>query len=141
VRFWDTSAIVPLCVQEPASNTVERLLREDPAVVVWWITRLECLSAMARRGRDRSGDDTVVTRARRRLRALAGEWSEVVPSEPVRLRAERVLTTHALRTADALQLSAALLWSRGDTSAHAFVCLDDRLRDAARREGFVVLPN
>jgi uncharacterized protein len=58
----------------------------------------------------------------------------------VRARAERLLAVHGLRAGDALQLAAALLWSRGETGAHTVVALDDRLRGAALREGFVVLP-
>ena len=72
--------------------------------------------------------------------ALASEWSGVLPSETVRARADRSLSVHVLRTADAFPLAAALLWSRGETGGHAFVSLDDRLREAAQREGFRVLP-
>lgn len=140
MRFWDTSAVVPLLVREPESTTVGACLRADSAVIVWWATRTECLSALARRAREGVIEERVAARARERLAALAAEWSEVVPSEAVRSRAERLLTVHALRAADALQLGAALLWSRGDTGAHTFVGLDERLRGAARREGFVVLP-
>jgi hypothetical protein len=46
-----------------------------------------------------------------------------------------------LRAADALQLAAALVWCQGDPLQHGFVCLDQRLREAARREGFTALPN
>jgi predicted nucleic acid-binding protein len=51
-----------------------------------------------------------------------------------------LLAVHALRAADAFQLAAALLWSRGDTGAHTVVSFDERLREAGRREGFQVLP-
>ncbi|MFN8640506.1 MAG: type II toxin-antitoxin system VapC family toxin [Candidatus Binatia bacterium] len=52
MTFWDTSAIVPLCVIEPATARVRSLATADPSRVVWWATRTECLSAMARRRRD-----------------------------------------------------------------------------------------
>jgi hypothetical protein len=51
-----------------------------------------------------------------------------------------VLAAHPLRAADALQLAAALVWTGEAAAGEAFVCLDERLRDAARREGFEVLP-
>jgi hypothetical protein len=35
VRFWDSSALVPLVVQQPASPEVELWIAEDAAVVVW----------------------------------------------------------------------------------------------------------
>ncbi len=48
--------------------------------------------------------------------------------------------THPLSAADALQLAAGLLWADGRPAHHDFVCLDQRLREAAQREGFRVLP-
>jgi uncharacterized protein len=140
VKFWDTSAIVALCVMEPVTPQVRQLAAADPALVVWWATRTECVSALARRRRDRQLSAAVEQRARGILTALAAEWSEVLPSEPLRQRGERLLAVHPLRAADAFQLAAALLWSRGDTVSHAVVSFDDRLREAARREGFEVLP-
>jgi predicted nucleic acid-binding protein len=140
VKFWDTSAIVPLCVMEPVTPRVRQLAEADPALVVWWATRTECVSALARRRRDGQLSAAVEQRARRVLAALAAEWSEVLPSEPLRQRGERLLAVHPLRAADAFQLAAALLWSRGGTASHTVVSFDDRLREAARREGFEVLP-
>jgi hypothetical protein len=140
VRFWDTSAIVPLCVTEPATKEARRLLEGDPSLVVWWATRTECVSALARLRRDGrlgAGDEA---KARRLLAELAATWSEVMPNERLRGRSERLIAVHPLRAADAFQLSAALLWSRGDTPAHALVSFDERLRQAAAREGFQVLP-
>lgn len=141
MRFWDTSAIVPLLVSEPRSATAKRLASEDPGIIVWWATRTECVSALARRRREGVLAASGERAARRSLALLAAEWSEVLPGDGVRERAERLLSTHALRTADAFQLAAALLWSRGETQGLEFVCLDSRLREAALREGFTTLPD
>jgi hypothetical protein len=140
VRFWDTSAIVPLCVSEPATPEVRRVASEDAELVVWWATRTECVSAFARRRREGRLAASAERQARRLLLALAAEWSEVLPSDPVRERAERLLGVHALRAADAFQLAAALLWSRGETRACTIVSFDERLRAAGEREGFALLP-
>jgi hypothetical protein len=140
VRFWDTSALVPLCVSEPASREVRRLATADPSLVVWWGTRTECLSAFARGRRDGKLAAAVEQRARRLLASLAAEWSEILPADAVRDRAERLLGVHSLGAADAFQLAAALVWSRGETSSHAVVSFDERLRAAASGEGFAVLP-
>ena len=140
MRFWDTSAVVPLVVTEPRTPQVRRLLDADPAVVVWWSTRTETLSALARQRRAGVLDSAQETQARRVLDALAIAWAEVSPSGPLRARAERLLGVHAVRAADAFQLAAALVWARGETNGQAFVSLDDRLREAASREGFLVLP-
>jgi predicted nucleic acid-binding protein len=79
--------------------------------------------------------------ARQVVTSLAAEWTEIQPSQEVRKYAERALLLHPLRAADALQLAAALVWTNGHGTGHDFVCLDQRLRDAAHREGFQVLPS
>lgn len=140
MRFWDASAVAPLLVDERSSPAAMDLLREDASIVVWWGTRVECTSALRRREREGALGAADCSRALELLGTLAASWSELVPSEPVRVSAERALAVHPLRAADALALAAALVW-RGPTAAAAeFVCLDERLRDAASREGLRVLP-
>jgi predicted nucleic acid-binding protein len=141
VKFWDASAVVPLCLTQPESPIVRDLVVADPGLVVWWATRTECLSALLRGQRERRIGPEAIVRARAVLTRLAAEWSEVQPSEPVRARAERLLGVHALSAADALQLAAALLWCRGETAGNALISFDQGLREAARREGFVVEPD
>ena len=53
VRFWDTSAIMPLLVDEPGTPFVRPLLEGDEWMAVWWGSRTECVSALSRRQRDR----------------------------------------------------------------------------------------
>ena len=56
----------------------------------------------------------------------------------VRARANAVLARHPLRAADAGQLGAALLVSEQLSDPLLFLCLDQRLCDAAEREGLGV---
>jgi predicted nucleic acid-binding protein len=138
LRFWDSSAILPLLVGEATTDAIRALAQEDPAMLVWWATEVECVSAIARleRQEDLSTDATVV--ALERLDALAEGWSEVQPVEAARRTARRVLRVHNLRAADALQLAAAIVAAEGHPASLEIVTLDDRLTAAARREGFVV---
>jgi predicted nucleic acid-binding protein len=138
--FWDTSAVIPLLVQEPASERLLALLRDDEHMVVWWGTRVECVSALAPRGREGGFDATTEMQDRTVLNVFANAWSEIQPTDRVRSLAERLLAVHPLRAADALQLASALVWSEGVTDQRSIVCLDDRLRDAATKEGFTVQP-
>jgi predicted nucleic acid-binding protein len=140
VKFWDASAVVPLCVREPPSRAVRKIADADGAIVVWWTTPVECHSAFARRRRDDTLTRTQEEQARRVLARLAADWTEVQPSHQVREAAARALLLHAIRAADALQLAAGLLWAGGDAADHEFVCLDEQLREAAQREGFRILP-
>lgn len=140
MKFWDTSAIVPLCVDESASAEMRALAETDGALIVWWGTRIELASAISRRRREGELGETDEQQARKILALLSSSWSEILPHEQLRVRAERLLATHPLRAADALQLAAALVWCGGSPAEHALVSLDDRLRLAAVREGFVVRP-
>jgi hypothetical protein len=140
MKFWDSSAILPLCLIEKTSEEMKGLMEEDEDIIVWWTTRIECLSALSRRKREGvlpSGDEG---KARTVLSALAAAWSEVQPTETVRLRAERLLSIHPLRAADAFQLASALIWAQETPRGLDFVCLDQNLREAALKEGFSVQP-
>jgi uncharacterized protein len=141
MRFWDASALIPLCLQERQSTALKRLAQEDESLAVWWGSSVECLSAFARLRREAVLSETEEEQACLILRALQGALTEIEPTPAVREQTGRVLRLHPLRAADALQLAAALVWCQGDPLQHGFVGLDQRLREAARREGFTVFPN
>ena len=141
MRFWDASALTPIVVTEPSSAVLEAALAADDAVVAWWGSRVECVSALRRREREGILTGTGVRQAFAVLEVLAGGWAEVAPAPRVRAEAERALALHPLRAADALQLAAALVWRGGEEGPHELVCLDPRLRDAASREGFALVPD
>jgi predicted nucleic acid-binding protein len=140
VKFWDASAVIPLLLREPNSLAIRKLLARDPGLVAWWGTPVDCLSAFACLRRD----GILTLGEERRLRGLmdrlAGEWTEVLPGNGVRTQAGRLLLRYPLRAGDSLQLAAAMVWADGNPGEREFVCLDRRLREAASREGFRVLP-
>jgi uncharacterized protein len=140
VKFWDTSAVTPLCIEEPQSERMRSLYQGDTEMNVWWATRVECVSSIrraARGGRLSPGEETLSLDVARHLFDMV---IEIAPVEDIRTRAERCLAVHPLRAADALQLAAALTWAQERPTDMGFVCLDGRLREAAQREGFTVLP-
>lgn len=134
--FWDSSAVVPLLVNEPASDAAAAVIAADSDMIVWWATPIECLSAVARREADGTLSPADADAARRGIDRLAKTWNEVLACDQVRERAGRLIRTHPLRAADALQLAAALTWARGRPRAHLLSTLDARLAEAARKEGF-----
>lgn len=132
--------MVPLLVQEESTAAVKALLQAEQDMLSWWGTDVECASALARLEREGGMDPPDVGRALRRLSELRRAWHEIQPSDSLRETAIRLLRVHDLRAADALQLAAAVVASAGRPSALPFVCLDERLTQAAEREGFRVLP-
>jgi hypothetical protein len=139
MRFWDTSAVLPLIFDEPARQRLLDLYQDDPQIVAWWATPVEIASAVARRERDGSISAEDAASALEAARQLSSAWHEVLPGDAVRRTAERLLRVHALRAADSLQLAAALIAASHDPVTLELVCLDSRLTAAARREGFTVI--
>ena len=139
MKFWDASAIVPLVMAEPTTKTVQALAANDPVMLVWWASEVECASAIARLERDGALDESAVGQAFERLKHLATGWHEVDPSDMIRETAVRFLRVHPLRAADALQLAAAFIAADRRPSSLDVVTLDDRLAAAARREGFTLI--
>lgn len=138
MRFWDSSAVLPLLVGEATSDAMRELATEDPAMLVWWTTEVECVSAIARLERQEDLSTDATQAALGRLDGLAEGWNEIQPVEAARRTARRLLRVHNLRAADALQLAAAVVAAEGHPASLEIVTLDDRLTAAARREGFVV---
>ena len=139
MKYWDSSALVALVVDEPRSRERRATIRRDPVIVTWWGSRVECASALNRLERDQRFGGDGFDRSMDRLGVLAASWVEIEPLEQVRRRAIRLLRLHPLRAADALQLAAALTAAREEPQRLDLVSSDDRLSAAARREGFRVL--
>jgi uncharacterized protein len=139
VKFWDASAIVPLLVAEPTTRRLQGLAARDPDMLVWWGSAVECASALARLERAAALDVKGIALASNRLTQLANGWHEIEPSEIVRESALRFLRVHPLRGTDALQLAAAFIAAEHRPASLQVVTLDERLADAARKEGFALV--
>ncbi len=136
MRFWDSSALVPLLVMEDVTFRLGELYLQEDGILVWWGAEIECASAIARLEREEQLSPRDATLALQRLDDFARGWHLIEPGKSLRQNARRLLRVHALRAADSLQLAAALLASEGQPSTLGFVCLDVRLGTAAQREGF-----
>ncbi|MGC1192176.1 MAG: type II toxin-antitoxin system VapC family toxin, partial [Candidatus Binatus sp.] len=103
------------------------------------MTVVEVLSAIARKKRERPELASLWNRAILDVRDAAAGWVQISDAVAARLHAERIVMDYPLRTADALQLGAAIVAADGDPQSLELVTLDRRLAEAARREGFPVL--
>lgn len=139
MRFWDSSAIVPLLVGQPSTARSMAALEADDAMVVWWGTPVECVGALARLDREAAISTGSYTRALERLGTLEAHWTEIMPTPRVRSIATRILRTSQLRATDALQLAAAVVASEEAPDTLELVTWDERLAAAAVREGFALV--
>ena len=139
MKFWDSSAVVALIIDVQRSTAAQAVIDEDSQMLVWWTTRVECVSALARLERQHTLTGHELEEALTTLDSLSSEWHEIQPVDRVRQSARRLLRVHPLDAADALQLAAAVIGSEGQLKPFQFVSFDARLTDAAQREGFPVL--
>ena len=139
MRFWDTSAVLPLIIEEDLSEKVRGWLDHDSEVALWGLTRVELASAIERRVREGRVDPRQRAAALRRAADFADGAHEVTDLLVVRAKSIALLARHALRAADAAQLGAALVLAEPDPASVTMVVLDQRLADAALREGLEVV--
>lgn len=138
MNFWDASAIVPLLTHEAGSAQRQRQAEQGGDMLVWWGTSVECISAVQRAVREQKISQADAVVAVSHLRELEQHWMEIEPTDQVRQQAERLLRTHPLRAADALQLASAIIGSGYDPAGLIFLTADTRLAEAAAKEGFKV---
>jgi predicted nucleic acid-binding protein len=140
VKFWDSSALVPLIVNEPASAELGRFLVDDPDFLVWTLTSVELLSMLGRLGRVASGLDDLIPGLRSDALGLLDRAIIVSDVDGVRRRAERLVGVHPLAAADAMQLGAAIIASGDRPETLPFITMDRQLARCAQLEGFQVSP-
>jgi predicted nucleic acid-binding protein len=140
MRFWDSSAIVPLLVLEKETEECIRAFRSDQEVMIWTMSKVEVFSALCKRFREGSLKEIDFDSAKKRMNEFFDMAFEVISVTKVKDRALRLLQVHTLRAADALQLAAVLVATREDTLKLQIMSFDEKLAQAAKREGFIVNP-
>jgi len=141
MRFWDSSAIIPLIVREAQSEYCIQAYRADRDMLVWTLSKVEIFSALCRRWRDDALGPDSFDAASRRMNTFFETIYEVSAIQRVKDRAIRLLRIHPLRAADALQLAAVMVATEENAQRLPVMCFDDRLTAAARLEGFEVNPH
>lgn len=137
--FWESSALVPLCVRQSITPSIASLFRVYE-IIVWWATPVEISSVLGRLLRMKQIEANDYARARKLAKNLADLWAVVQPSDSLRNRAMQLVGRYDLRAADALQLSAALAWCEDVPTGRVFLTSDEKLREAALLAGFDAKP-
>ena len=140
MKFWDSSAIVPLIVHEKETDYCLKILSDDQEMLIWCLSRLEVMSALCQRVREGNLDERYFQMAKSHLNDLVERAYEVKAIEKVRQRALRLLEVHPLRAAGACQLASALVATQEDPERLVIICFDQLLKNAAMKEGFIVNP-
>lgn len=137
ILYLDASAVVKVYVAETASDRVRELVVAADGLLTVRISYAEVRAAFARARRERllsAADLHALTRA------FDEDWARysiVEVSDAVVRQAASLSERHALRGYDAVQLAAALAAGQ-EIDTIRFVCFDERLARAARREGLAI---
>ena len=138
--FADTSAVVKLYVDEPGHDVVRRL----GPLIVSRLARVEVVAALwaiQRRGRLSAGAAATLVAAFEADYTTPGlPYAVVEPVPSVLDDAAGLAGAHGLRAYDAVQLASARAAAAADDRVRTFAAFDGALRDAAAREGFVLVP-
>lgn len=138
MSFWDSSAIVPLCTNEPRSILAGRLWKLFPKKFVWWETSVEICSALARLERENKISAIKRLKAEQRLTILETVWLEIEPEPQIKELARTFPANYGLKAADSLQLAAALIWCNENPKNKDFVSGDAKLLNVAGDVGFTI---
>ncbi len=138
--FWDSSAVVPVLVTEIQSAPMAALLRTDPGLRSGGPVQ----SNGSRRCIDVIGKANSFSALSTRRSSGSRRWWQTPTSSHPRSGCasgpDVCWRRSRFAPSDALWLAAALVWCNEAPQGDSFVSLDDRLREAARREGFAVVP-
>lgn len=135
IAYFDTSALIPLIIEEPSTAVCQRLWNEASRVASVRLLFAEACAALAlahRMGRltEARLDEAIVM-----LDEIVGELDHVEVTEDLVRSAGALARTHGLRGYDAVHLAAGSKVSDDDV---VFVTGDSTLATAARALGIAV---
>lgn len=137
--YWDTSALFAFIFTEKHSSKLRSFVERQGTVAAYTaiITPLEFESAIQRRLTDR----TLNLREADKARLFGVEFRKTVfliPMDQNALdHALHLQKIYGLRPGDAIQLASARLGTNNPSQV-TFLCLDEKLLEAAKREGFQI---
>jgi predicted nucleic acid-binding protein len=139
VLYWDSSALVASFIEEQKTESIRTFSIEAGSLRAYTaiITPLEIESAIQRKLKEMS----ITLKQAREAHLLTIDFRRqsylVVGDQIVLDIALHLQKIYSLRVADALQLASARAGT-DDPSKIYFLCLDHKLSEAAKREGFHV---
>ena len=140
--YLDSSALAKIYVRERGSELMTELASSDANynLAICAITQVEFHSVISRRRREGDLDEVAVKRAGERFDDHLRNTFKRCPVDDRTLNlASVIVSRHALKASDAIQLAACLTLSGEARESLTFVCADRNLLTSARLEGLAVL--
>lgn len=137
--YAESSAALAWLLEQNHGELVAETLAEAELVIASDLTLIECDRVLIRAVVLDELQESDAVERQARLNAVAAHWTLLTLDEATIERARRPFPAEPVRTLDAIHLATALT-ARKALSDLAMVSLDDRIRKAADRLGFLLLP-
>lgn len=134
--FWDTSAIVPLCVLQDTTSAARQIRRKFSKSAIWWGATVEFYSSLSRMVSAGVLNKSANKTAENKWTDFQTPARIIQPTDVMLEIAVDLPEKFGLRSLDAFQLAAALVWCREKPLNRPFVSADLRLAEAASNAGF-----
>ncbi len=138
--FWDASGLVLLCINQTDSSRSRKLARRFKRKIAWWGTSIEIESAFSRLLGEGKMSKEDLRKARAVWQKLERTLLIIQPDEVLREIAKSLPEKYGLRALDSLQLAAALRYCKEKSRDYVFICFDEKLAEAAEKDGFTIFP-
>ena len=137
VAYWDSSALVALLIEEEKSVKARKLKGQTSQILTWVLTPVEVFSALCRLEKEGALSLDDFQKCYEVWQMIENGLIFVKDIEAVKCITYRLLRVHSLKAADSLQLAAAIL-SKQTSDVFPFITFDQKLEEAALKEGFQV---
>ena len=135
IAYFDTSALLPLIIDEPSTPVCQRFWNEASRVASVRLLYAEACAALARAHRMARLTTTQLDEAMEALEEIVAELDHVEVTDELVRTAGALARTHGLRGYDAVHLGAG--WNVSDDDV-VFVTGDSNLATAAQALGIAV---
>lgn len=137
--YAESSAVLAWLLGEEAGASVRELLSAADVVLASDLTLIECDRVVIRAATMGELSEGDAADRRARLTTAAAHWHVLRISEEIVQRARQPFPGDPVRTLDAIHLASALV-ARSAIAGLNLLSLDDRIRSAGQKLGFVIQP-
>jgi predicted nucleic acid-binding protein len=134
------SAVLVWLLEQEHAELVADTLAEAELVIASDLALIECDRVLIRAVALEELHESDVVQRQARLNSVSTRWTLLALDEEIIERARRPYPVEPVRTLDAIHLASALT-ARKAVPGLAMLSLDDRIRTAAGRLGFLLVPD
>jgi predicted nucleic acid-binding protein len=138
--YAESSAALAWLLEQEHGELVARTLEQAELIIASDLTLIECDRVLIRALMLNELHESDAVQRQGRLNAVSTRWTLLALDEEIIERARRPFPSEPVRTLDAIHLASALT-ARKAVADLAMLSLDERVRRAADRLGFLLLPS